>query len=230
MRANLGVDVTRVSACEGRQKRKSCGHTFQHLSAGTIWYTPNRRNKDSSCVRYVQLAQNERDEHGVTRANVLYSFGREDQLDKAALRRLVQSICRCLDPAEAAQVQLQLEGVGPSLIDSRSLGGAWLLDQLWRMIGIDRVLGKLLAQRRYRAELERLLFAMVANCALAASSKLSITDWVAEEVAIPDLASVPLPEPDEADDRRKVRLDFYSPSRSWWLKPAWLQGRLLRSG
>ena len=41
------------------------------------------RRKDGSFVRYGQLALNERDEHGVARANVLYSFGREDRLATA---------------------------------------------------------------------------------------------------------------------------------------------------
>ena len=50
-----------------------------------------RRNKDGSVVRYVQLANNRR-VGGQTQAEVLVKFGREDKLDLAALRRLVASI------------------------------------------------------------------------------------------------------------------------------------------
>jgi transposase len=164
-----------------------------------------RRNKDGSTVRYVQLAQNVRDPRGFTKAQVLYSFGREDALDKAALRRLVHSICRFLDPADVAEVQARLGEVGLELRDSRPMGGAWLLDRLWRRIGIDRALVKLLKKRRYAADLERLVFALVANRALAPASKLSVTDWLAEEAWVPGVESEPLPEPAQEQERLKER-------------------------
>jgi hypothetical protein len=52
-----------------------------------------RRNKDGSTVSYLQLAHNER--HRVTGspvAKVIHNFGRADQVDREALRRLVSSI------------------------------------------------------------------------------------------------------------------------------------------
>lgn len=55
--------------------------------------TVSRRNKDGSTARYLQLAHNERDpERGYAPARVLYSFGREDKVDRAALVRLVRSV------------------------------------------------------------------------------------------------------------------------------------------
>jgi Transposase DDE domain len=154
-----------------------------------------RRNKDGSTVRYVQLAQNIRDPRGFATANVLYSFGREEHLDKPALRRLVQSICRFLDPADLADVQQHLDGVGLALRDSRPMGGAWLLDRLWRRLGINQALGRMLRPPRHAAAIERMVFALVANRALAPCSKLSVTDWLAEEAWIPAMAPVPLPAP-----------------------------------
>ncbi len=54
--------------------------------------TIGRRNKDGSAVRYVQLAHNEWDPgRKCSVAKVIHSFGREDQLDRAALARLVRS-------------------------------------------------------------------------------------------------------------------------------------------
>ena len=59
--------------------------------------TTQRRNKDGSVVRYLALAENVRDpEKGYVEARVVHSFGREDQLDRAALERLVRSIRRVL--------------------------------------------------------------------------------------------------------------------------------------
>ena len=92
--------------------------------------TITRRNKDGSAVRYCQLAHNTGDpERQQARAEVVYSFGREDELDRQALKRLVRSISRFLDPADALQV-----GVGGELsfLSSRPLGGADVLDALGR--------------------------------------------------------------------------------------------------
>ena len=48
-------------------------------------------------VRYLALAENRRHpEKGHVEARVIHSFGREDQLDRTALERLVASIRRVL--------------------------------------------------------------------------------------------------------------------------------------
>ena len=47
-------------------------------------------------MRYLQLAHNERNERGVPVARVVHNLGREDQLDREALVRLVGSIERFL--------------------------------------------------------------------------------------------------------------------------------------
>jgi predicted ATPase/DNA-binding CsgD family transcriptional regulator len=60
-----------------------------------------RRNRDGSVVRYVQLAHNRR-VNGRARAEVVANLGREDQIDVAALRGLVASIGRYLDRVEPA--------------------------------------------------------------------------------------------------------------------------------
>ncbi|WP_146207018.1 hypothetical protein [Streptomyces tirandamycinicus] len=65
--------------------------------------TTQRKNKNGTTVRYVQLAHNRR-VGGTTQAEVVHNFGREDQLDTDGLRRLVASINRYLgeDGADAA--------------------------------------------------------------------------------------------------------------------------------
>jgi len=61
--------------------------------------TISRRNKDGSPVRYLQLAHDQRGPvSGQTRAMVLYSFGREDELDRDALSRLARSLTRLQEP------------------------------------------------------------------------------------------------------------------------------------
>ncbi len=146
-----------------------------------------RHNKDGSEVRYVQLAHNEWDpRRKCSVARVVHSFGREDRLDREALARLVRSLTRALEPEQAliATAPAELEFVG-----SVPVGGAWVLDGLWRRLGIDRAAERLLASRRLDPRAERLLFAMVANRALAPFSKLACCEWLAGDVAIPGLAA-----------------------------------------
>jgi hypothetical protein len=140
-------------------------------------------------VRYLQLAHTEWDPAaGVSRTKVLYSFGREDQLDRAAVQRLVAALSRLLSPEQA------LAAAGPaglSFTESRPLGGAFALDGLWRRLGIDTAIRSLLARRRVdEAQTERVLFALVANRALAPSSKLAAAGWIAADVAIDGLDAV----------------------------------------
>jgi hypothetical protein len=56
--------------------------------------------------------------------------------------------------------------------------------------GVKVELKRLLQERRFETPVERLIFAMVANRALAPSSKLAIEEWVAEDALIPDLSHV----------------------------------------
>jgi len=149
--------------------------------------TIGRRNKDGSEVRYVQLAHNEWDHvRKCSVARVIHSFGREDQLDRAALARLVRSLSRVLEPEQAliATAPADLE-----FVRSVPLGGAWALDGLWRQLGIDAAIERLLGARRLDVRAERLLFALVANRALAPFSKLACCEWLAADVAIPGLAA-----------------------------------------
>ena len=150
--------------------------------------TTKRRNKDGSEVAYLQLAHNEWDSlagHSVVR--VVHSFGRADRIDREAIARLVASLSRLLTPGEALEAT-STEGL--SFVDSRPMGGAWVLDQLWRRLGIDRLLAGLVGGRRLDPSAERVIFAMVANRALEPLSKLAATTWVAERVAVPGLDAV----------------------------------------
>ena len=52
-------------------------------------------------VKYVQLAHNYRDPNtGVSKVRVLQSLGRADKVDVEGLKRLVDSVCRFLEPYE----------------------------------------------------------------------------------------------------------------------------------
>ncbi len=142
-----------------------------------------RRNKDGSTVSYLQLAHNERHpETGSPVAKVIHNFGRADRVDRDALARLVSSISRFLEPAEAIAAT---SGSEVSVVDSRRFGGAYVLRQLWERLGIADALMVIGEGRRLSSDVvEQVLFALVANRCLEPGSKLAATHWAQERVAL----------------------------------------------
>ena len=122
-----------------------------------------------------------------SKVRILFNFGREDELDPDAIRRLIGSLSRALPAGEALAAAMPSE---LRYLESRPLGGAHLLDGLWHRLGLHEILARLLRGRRLDPAAERTLFAMVANRALAPASKLSCAAWVSERVAIPGLADL----------------------------------------
>jgi hypothetical protein len=143
-----------------------------------------RRNKDGSVVRYLQLAHNVWDPTAKrSKVQVVYNFGREDASNREALQRLVASVTRFLDPDAA----LAATADGLVFVESRPLGGVWVLDRLWQRLEIGKTMKRLLKGRRLDPSAERVLFALVANRALAPSSKLAAAGWVNNDVFIDGL-------------------------------------------
>jgi hypothetical protein len=153
--------------------------------------TSSRKTKNGT-VRYLHLAHNEWDPvAGRSVPRLLHSFGREDQLDREAIKRLVGSLGRLLDPAQALAAT-----IGPDLafVESRPFGGTYVLDQLWHRLGIPGAITSVpqrgRGRRRDLAATERALFALVASRALAPSSKLAAADWISNDVHIQGLPTV----------------------------------------
>ncbi len=147
-----------------------------------------RQNRNGTHVSYLQLVHNEWDPAARTsRTKILYSFGRTDRVDPAAIERLIVSLSRLLDPAAALRAT---SGSDLSFLSSRPLGGTDVLDGLWHRLGIDTVMTRLLATRRGSSPFERVLFRLVANRALAPSSKLAAADWISCDVHIDRLPQV----------------------------------------
>jgi hypothetical protein len=161
--------------------------------------TTTRRNKDGTPVRYLHLAHNQWDQAaGRSVPKLLHGLGREDQLDRAAIKRLVASLSRLLDPADALAATA---ATGLCFVESRPLGGAYVLDGLWHRLGIDTVMARLLTGRRLDPRVERVLFGLVANRALAPSSKLAAADWITRDVHIDGL-------PETSDDACYRAMDW----------------------
>jgi transposase len=160
-----------------------------------------RTNTDGSVVRYVALAHNRRVD-GRVRPDVLMNLGRVDRLDVEGLRRLAASISKHFGgpggeagsvsggPSDGVEAGLAAGAAPLEVIDSRPIGAAWLLDGLWRRLDIAAAVKQATDGRRFTTNVERVLFALVANRAIVPMSKLSAAEWVGEDVVIPGLVGM----------------------------------------
>src|SRR5208282_3694565 len=140
-----------------------------------------RRNRDGSTVAYYALAENTWNAAAKrAEARVVHHFGRADQLDRAALQRLVNSINRVLDQGEA--VTTSTPELPPIEIEHVfELGVVLAAGGLWE----DLADGGLTAPH------EAALFAMAANRLDAPGSKLACAArWLPDVAFLPDAAGL----------------------------------------
>src|SRR5438046_2204582 len=151
----------------------------------------SRTNADGSVVRYVALAHNRRVD-GRIRPDVLMNLGRVDQGDVDGLRRLAAARNRHVGAGGGPGVGHEAglaAGVAPlEVIDARPIGSTQLLDGLWHRLDVGAAVRAAADARRFTTNMERVLFALVANRAVAPMSKLSAAEWVREDAVIPGLS------------------------------------------
>jgi transposase len=95
-----------------------------------------------------------------------------------------------------------MKGGQIEILDSRRMGGAWVLDRLWERLGIGAAIRRAAATRKIDGVLaERVIFAMVAQRAVEPGSKLGCTTWVAERVFVEHLTEF-------SDDAAYRSMDF----------------------
>jgi transposase len=150
--------------------------------------TTKRRNKDGSTVCYYALAENIRHpEKGYVEAKVVHSFGRADQLDKAALERLIHSIRRVLDDTSAAPSTDVPPRIGDVEIeDSFDLGVAHVAKALWEKLGIGKAIQKQVREKKLKAPHEAALLAMAVQRLDRPGSKLACHERWLDRVWLPE--------------------------------------------
>jgi hypothetical protein len=149
-----------------------------------------RKNKDGSTVSYLQLAVSEWDpqrRRGVNR--IIYSFGRtDDPAVRERLRRLTRSIQSRCSPEE-----IVADSPDWQVVDAWPYGPVYVLEALWQQLGLAEIIRRHAAQSRLGFDVERALFAMVANRAVAPCSKLYCwQQWLQEDVWIPGAGGLEL--------------------------------------
>jgi transposase len=148
--------------------------------------TTRRKNKDGSEAVYYQLAEtiysreNRRPE-----AHIIHNFGRADEVDTEALKRLARSILRvCEVPdVEALQGSVDLEEVF-------GYGVLLVAEVLWEELGIGPLLRRIMGREKRRSPHERILMALTANRLDDPTSKLGCYEqWLPQGVWLPEAAS-----------------------------------------
>jgi hypothetical protein len=146
-----------------------------------------RRNRDGSTVAYYALAENAWNAAAKrSEAQIVHNFGRADQLDREALKRLVDSINRVLDQGDgltrttAELPQIELDRVF-------ELGIMLATSTLWEDLGIGAAIRRCIAEAGLTAPHEAALFAMAANRLEQPASKLACaTRWLPDVAFLPD--------------------------------------------
>lgn len=149
--------------------------------------TTRRRNKDGSTVCYYALAENVRHpERGYVEAKVVHSFGRADQLDKAALERLIHSIRRVLDDTGGTPIDVQARVGTIEIEDSFDLGVTHVARALWAKLGIGDAIKKQVHENKLKAPHEAALLAMTAQRLDRPGSKLACHERWLDRVWLPE--------------------------------------------
>ena len=141
-----------------------------------------QKRADGSVLTHLQLAENLWDpDRQRSQVKIIYNCGRaEDAETTERLRRLAHSILRRCAPEE-----IVADNPAWQLVQAYSYGDLYVLEQLWRRLGVDEVIAEVLGRRRFGFDVERALFAMVANRALAPCSKLYCYEqWLSEDIRI----------------------------------------------
>jgi len=159
-------------------------------------------------VEYLYLAHNVRDE--VTKKSVpkiVHSFGRADQVDREALKRLCRSIARvCGLEVRDPMAEGRKAAVGRALpdgvtqVETRPLGPVWVIEALWERFGIGEELRRIERESKCTVRYERALFAMTANRLSEPTSKLGVWDQWIGKVHLPSCSGLKLQQMYEAMD------------------------------
>jgi len=158
--------------------------------------TTRQRRKHSPDAIYYQLAENYY--HKAKRRSetrVIYTFGRADQIDPEALRRLAQSILRV---ANDERIDLPARQFPPDVgIDDieqvYAYGVLYAAHALWEELGIGPLLREQMQQDGCEAPHDTALFAMTANRLARPGSKLACYEqWLADEVYWPEAKALAL--------------------------------------
>jgi hypothetical protein len=141
-----------------------------------------QRLKSGRVLETFQLAESTWDRQKKrSRTHIVYNFGQvDDPAVVERLRKLAHSILRRCSPEEIVADDPHWRAV-----DAWPYGDVFVLEALWKRLGLDKAIKKRCRGRKFGFSVERAVFAMVANRALAPCSKLYCYEqWLREDVRL----------------------------------------------
>jgi transposase len=158
--------------------------------------TTRQRRKHGPDAVYYQLAENYyHKDRRRSETRVIYTFGRADQVDPDALRRLAQSLLRV---ANDARIDLPARKFPPEVgIDDieqvYAYGVLYVARALWEELGIGPLLREKMQQDGCAAPHDTALLALTTNRLACPTSKLACYDhWLANDVYWPEAKALAL--------------------------------------
>jgi len=130
------------------------------------------RVKKSGLYEYLQIVQNRR-EGTKTIQRVVATIGRMDQIQaKGEIENLVRSLSRFSE-----KVLLVLSGKSDVRADAKKIGPALICERLWKELEIDKIIRRLLAERKFEFDVERAIFLTVLHRLFVSGSDRSCDRW-----------------------------------------------------
>ena len=147
-----------------------------------------RRNKEGAEVVYYQLAESVYDKaRRQARVRVVHTFGRADEVDAEALRRLSSSLLKACGPAPDPPVETER---------TYDLGLVHVVGTLWENLGVGPALRRQMAEwKRHKHPFDRILMALTAYRLDDPVSKRGCYEyWLPERVWMPESSAWKLEE------------------------------------
>jgi transposase len=130
------------------------------------------RVKKSGRYQYLQLVQNHR-EGAKTIQRVVATIGRLDQLqEKGEIENLARSLSRFSE-----KVLLILSGKSDIHATARKIGPDLICARLWKELGIGKIIGRLLRERKFGFDVERAIYLTVLHRLFVSGSDRSCDRW-----------------------------------------------------
>ena len=130
------------------------------------------RVKKSGQYQYLQIVQNRR-EGTKTIQRVVATIGRMDQLqEKGEIENLVRSLSRYSE-----KVLLILSGKSDVQARAKKVGPTLIVERLWKELGIGKIIGRLLMDRKFGFDVERAVYLTVVHRLFVSGSDRSCDRW-----------------------------------------------------
>lgn len=154
--------------------------------------------KGDTVYRYASVVHSRRVD-GKPTHEVISRYGRVDHLSPKQLEEIAHVLLRKAKalagepaPRETASVPKsetpttdRSAAADPEFGETRGYGDIVAIEEAWKSLGLDVIFRDLVADRHFEFDVERAVFAMVANRLSAPRSKYAAADWLFRDVYLP---------------------------------------------